>query len=326
MRYTGIKCAACGSEFIENDDIVVCPRCGTPEHRGCYAENDGCANESRHEEGYFWQFPSLTTEENKSAAPADASDHGHTKYTREGDIPGANPVFNGGERAEAYLNMQRERINHYKNIYSGVFIGEPPAGGVPAFEAAVYVGDNAEKYIGKFIGMENGGRRLSFNAAALFGPLWFIYRKLYRSALILMLILFGISFGANIMNTALAAKYPEIGVYNEAMIDLTERFSNRQITNEQFAAEYFNAEMPSPLKWSMIFRYSLQAYAIIMASFFANHIYKKKIINDIGKVKINAGDSEHYHLILSKVGGASKRSLFLFAGMYIAINFIFYFI
>ena len=32
-NYLGSKCIMCGQEFKENDDIVVCPDCGTPYHR-----------------------------------------------------------------------------------------------------------------------------------------------------------------------------------------------------------------------------------------------------------------------------------------------------
>jgi len=35
---------------------VVCPDCGTPHHRSCYAENGGCANAARHDEdGFEWR-------------------------------------------------------------------------------------------------------------------------------------------------------------------------------------------------------------------------------------------------------------------------------
>ena len=30
MKYKGEKCAACGKEFTEDDDVVVCPECGSP--------------------------------------------------------------------------------------------------------------------------------------------------------------------------------------------------------------------------------------------------------------------------------------------------------
>ena len=48
MKYTGIPCAACGKKFTAEDDVVVCPECGTPYHRACYKELGHCVNEARH--------------------------------------------------------------------------------------------------------------------------------------------------------------------------------------------------------------------------------------------------------------------------------------
>ena len=39
MRYTGETCPVCNKVFQEDDDIVVCPDCGTPHHRKCYLKN-----------------------------------------------------------------------------------------------------------------------------------------------------------------------------------------------------------------------------------------------------------------------------------------------
>jgi hypothetical protein len=36
----------CKAEFEEKDDIVVCPDCGLPYHRACFAENGDCAHEA----------------------------------------------------------------------------------------------------------------------------------------------------------------------------------------------------------------------------------------------------------------------------------------
>ena len=33
--YINEKCISCGKEFTKDDDVVVCPECGTPYHRGC---------------------------------------------------------------------------------------------------------------------------------------------------------------------------------------------------------------------------------------------------------------------------------------------------
>ena len=47
--YTGLKCKVCDKSFLEEDDIVVCPDCGTPYHRSCYKEKGECINYELHE-------------------------------------------------------------------------------------------------------------------------------------------------------------------------------------------------------------------------------------------------------------------------------------
>ena len=36
MRFENQVCPVCEEKFKENDEIVVCPECGTPHHRDCY--------------------------------------------------------------------------------------------------------------------------------------------------------------------------------------------------------------------------------------------------------------------------------------------------
>lgn len=55
MRYENDVCAGCGKKFAEGDDIVVCPECGTPQHRACYEKNSQCVNAHLHESGFMWK-------------------------------------------------------------------------------------------------------------------------------------------------------------------------------------------------------------------------------------------------------------------------------
>lgn len=55
MDYIGNKCPVCDKYFHIGDDIVVCPECGTPHHRECYAQNGECKNADKHSEGYDYQ-------------------------------------------------------------------------------------------------------------------------------------------------------------------------------------------------------------------------------------------------------------------------------
>ena len=65
MIYTGEKCPVCGKNFVEGDDIVVCPVCGTPHHRDCYNLHNACANEGLHAENFEWK-PEAKAEEPKA--------------------------------------------------------------------------------------------------------------------------------------------------------------------------------------------------------------------------------------------------------------------
>ena len=55
MRYIGEQCPVCQKEFTAEDDIVVCPECGTPHHRDCYMLGNRCANEELHAAGEKWK-------------------------------------------------------------------------------------------------------------------------------------------------------------------------------------------------------------------------------------------------------------------------------
>lgn len=53
--YTGQSCFHCQKPFQPEDDIVVCPECGTPYHRACWQETDHCTNVQLHETGGSWK-------------------------------------------------------------------------------------------------------------------------------------------------------------------------------------------------------------------------------------------------------------------------------
>ena len=54
-RYTGNHCPVCEQEFTDNDDIVVCPDCGTPYHRACWQKVGACMHQSEHAAGFEWK-------------------------------------------------------------------------------------------------------------------------------------------------------------------------------------------------------------------------------------------------------------------------------
>ena len=55
MKYENSICPGCGEAFKEDDDVVVCPECGTPQHRQCYINHGGCVNTALHGQGFVWK-------------------------------------------------------------------------------------------------------------------------------------------------------------------------------------------------------------------------------------------------------------------------------
>ena len=54
-RFENKLCPVCRERFTENDDIAVCPECGTPHHRACYLKNNRCGVEELHAQGFVWK-------------------------------------------------------------------------------------------------------------------------------------------------------------------------------------------------------------------------------------------------------------------------------
>ena len=68
-RYTGNHCPVCEQAFTDEDDIVVCPDCGTPYHRACWQKVGACMHKSEHAAGFEWQ-PEFGPEAEKATQEA----------------------------------------------------------------------------------------------------------------------------------------------------------------------------------------------------------------------------------------------------------------
>ena len=53
-NFTGSQCIICQERFKPDDDIVVCPDCGTPYHRACWDSQGRCVNTALHAVGGSW--------------------------------------------------------------------------------------------------------------------------------------------------------------------------------------------------------------------------------------------------------------------------------
>ena len=199
MNYNGIDCPSCGRKFEQGDDIVVCPICGTPQHRSCWNENGRCINNEKHAEGFIWQMM------NEEAPPAKETHDKDVKICpRCGEKNSAfEPVcIRCGERLKANrqtINDQMPGMNNfppfgnwqtqptpnnfspYQNVYAAdaraVYGAEATIEDIPVTEVAEYVQKDSTKYIGKFLDMQEKNSKFSHQSRGYGQPCHRVFER-----------------------------------------------------------------------------------------------------------------------------------------------------
>lgn len=167
MNYTGKICDGCREPLENGDDIVVCPICGTPQHRSCYEKNNKCVNEYLHETGFVWTDPD---EERKKAEEAEQAQMQQNQPEQGSPFAPATPQSMESVFMRGVLYDPKDDI-----------------GGATVGEAADFIQNSAPKYVSKFMKQKKKNGKLSWNwAAFFFAPYWFFYRKLYKAGAVFL--------------------------------------------------------------------------------------------------------------------------------------------
>lgn len=182
MKYEKQNCVHCGREFAKNDDIVVCPVCGTPHHRECWAAGNGCGNSFRHEEGYVYHNPNATQySDNTEKCPFCSNENPEdslvchkcgadlTKVAQQGNAQGGMP---GGA---PFITFD---FTPPKNPYEH---SDEKIDDVPVSEISKRVLVKPEYYIPRFKKISKRKIPVSWNWVSFILPgcLWFYFRRCY---------------------------------------------------------------------------------------------------------------------------------------------------
>lgn len=295
MNYDNVVCDGCGQVMHEDDDIVVCPVCGTPQHRECYNKNNCCVNEAGHADNFEWKAPKKPHEIELDNMKASGDITADTDTKAEGKPPvviinPANPI----DFESAFLRGVQENP-------------ETDFNGVKVREAAVYLQSGAGRYIGKFKKHEKKKHFVSWNwAAFFFSPYWFFYRKMYKA---------GMFFLAFSVAVSIAMAYP----MNKIMPDVDTlytmlneyRESSASAGSEEQKALYddYVAKTKPLIKktYPTIIIDILAAFLIpnTVAALIANSIYKRKMLTDINISHKGSQDRKLVTLSIIRKGGIS---------------------
>lgn len=286
FRYTNQNCPVCSKSFSADDDIVVCPLCGTPHHRECYKQNGECGNYDKHNEGFRWSPTETETVEGPTETVQETQEN---PVFNEQNIP-VPPLFGTGVNPLSQFPKQIEED-------------------VETAEVADFVQMNSIKYLQNFFsGKVN---KKSFNwAAFFFTPYWFFYRKLYKLGAIFLAITLLLSVGFSFV--------PSVQKLYTDMAEWTEKYQiedAEDLSEEELMAAYEEQSafiLENKTGAVLIFVQGALSLALqIFIGFKANKWYYDHTISNIRRIKKETTDPNQLRLLYFKSGGCSTGAAFL---------------
>ncbi len=304
MDFTKFHCPVCNNTFTEDDDVVVCPECGTPHHRECYKITGKCFNENLH-----GQDNSLS--ENYKNPEAKKAEEIPQLKTEENKEQNANNSFKiNGKGLPDFIKFSSVQDHLIEGKHSSLF------------EAAV--GKNQNYYIPRFTLMSSLNKGISFNFVAFFAPLaWSLYRKMYKiSALIFAgyLLFFGLSFYNIYTNTDFVSAVNEC---SEEMIEKPEFYEDYQwflgeedddLTNAQKRLVNAIKSFSAPMYLTFL-AYAVRFAPKVVLGILGNKFYLKKLSKNIDKAEKKGLQGDKLKIYLYKKYGTFPIVLAIIAGI-----------
>lgn len=329
MDYKGQVCPVCNKTFEKDDDIVVCPVCGTPQHRECYDSLGHCVNLNRHRENYDYQREqevNRVEEEELICNFCSAVNPANSKFCNSCGKP---LNINPNAYTQTQQNGNNQNAQNPQPPFGTTFVMDPLGGvkadedlgeGVKAGEAAKFVKATTPYYIPQFKQIKERNRaRFSF-VGFIFGGGWMLYRKMYK---------LGAVFTAILALLTLGDLY--ISIYHESAVSGIQTLYNEMLSN---MAKGYGFNMYSALAdfftslttEQIIICLASTAISVLMIAIrvicglFANRWYYKHTIKTVSKIKNSSANEQELNEKLSTRGGVNvPLAISLIASYYILI-------
>ena len=266
MKYTNYKCPVCNNQFTEDDDVVVCPECGTPHHRECYIQNGNCANADKHGTNEPIEVEFVDVEENNDTS----------SQTETAEKETENPQQIVQEVIEEMKGGNGDYMLNGKHV--------------SFYEAAI--GKNQKYYIPHFMIMDKTKKAVSWNIAGFFVPLaWCLYRKMYKFAAIILALYvlmigtigFTIMSNEEFINSINECAQEDPNFYENILLYNTKN-SNVSLTEKQMKLNKLTNEYKPPVP-VQIMTYLITYGIRIIMGIYATNLYYKKLTKSIEKVE-----------------------------------------
>lgn len=355
MDYKGIKCPVCEKPFTDNDDVVVCPKCGAPYHRACYMEKGDCIFTDLHDNGGTWSAPEPPEAPNPAHEIKDKEcpncgvlnahsalfcnicgasltgspeQHRNTGY---GNYNGNNqPNSNSGYNTNGYPSPMGGA--HHGGFGGASFVFDPMGGTNPSEMLAdnVTYGDvskvvqqNSAYYLSVFKNA-SAYKRNKFNFSAfLFSGGWMIYRKQYKPGILVTALMLLLYVGRMALSYFVTLPIVENALETSGVV-YTE-MTYVQLVN--LLSQYL-AERPGEfaLFCTPMLCLVLMLVVMLVVGFTGNKMYMRHCIRTVQKIKGTSQNESDVEVRYNTHGGVNTASAFCLLGCYMVLQWISMFI
>lgn len=318
MDYIGYQCPVCQKYFHADDDIVVCPDCGTPHHRECYEQLGHCCNESLHAQNYDYQKEHEKNKEKIKVCPSCGKENNDTQFfCSHCGAPLSQNQTQSNQQQSANYGQGMPYGNNGDSPFNIPFMD--PLGGVPsdtdfgdgvtAGETAKYVKQNTPYFIRIFSNIKNFNKSKFNFAAAIFTGGYMLYRKMYK---------LGALFASLQLALLIVETYISIA-YNSLFVNFLNNVSSTgniyEFMNKLSNAEILALSLPTLIDF-------IRIAMMISIGICFNRMYMKHCKKQIISIKSNAKDDETPDSILQTRGGVNTALAISLAVAYIIVVYL----
>lgn len=292
LSVEGQKCPVCHAYLFDDDDVVFCPVCGAPHHRDCYNAIGHCAFEDKHGTDEQYDASFYKKEEIKEEPE---------EKTAESDVIRCRFCGNEIEKDANFCSHCRApRENATANPFGDIKKDTVLEDDVVAEELARFTLINPSRYVKKFFSL-NKKNRISWNWAAFLFPCeWSLYRKCYRSGILMGVLLVAAALLTMPMEKALSQFVLDNATYQQMMMLLIENSDKIGLL---------------PMILSLISG-AITLGVRIFAGVFGDYIYRGTAIEHIKEIKASPDEKDDLY---RKKGGVN---IILFLVAYIVRSYL----
>lgn len=298
-NYTGCPCKVCQNTFKAEDDIVVCPECGTPYHRSCYTAKGTCINTELHESGKSWHEAhrsKLLDRTCPNCHHVNAPDAGYCSICRT-PLKEDDPSENGDSGINIVMPDGRTMSINPNDPCCGLSPDEKLEG-ERLGDVASYVRNNTLYYIPLFKRFKDMGKKLSVNLPCLLFPhLYFANRKMWKMTFLTIAVLAVCNIPAILSSMQMAFTDKNmIEMYAEYGLDVSETFAG--------LLAFLKSGEDVIRTLDMVF-YGVQLVFRVILCIFANHLYFRHVIKKVKAIRTSGADIQMQRLLLQTGGGTN---------------------